>query len=185
VKAEVPPRLLSVDPVGGVFDDGEWNKLIERGAFAIVVSRELAAEALDAPKGWLRMWYATLDGDIGFAATELELKLTDTVTQADGSVRYSVTFDGLPAFSNHWQVLWQLRSGPATAPGAPLGAATPKALLDADFAGTALDSQTLFGVWQAAVDSFPFLKPVSTAGQQLWDDTAGGLAHWGLTTRPI
>lgn len=183
-KVEPPPRLISVDPVGGVFDDSDWNKLRERGAFGIVVSRALAAEALDSPKNWLRMWYATLDGEIGFAATELALKLGDREELADGSVRYSFRFDGLPEFTKHWQVLWQLRSGPSTDPGAPLGDAAPQLLLDADFPGTALDSQTLFGLWQGAVDQFPFLNPVSTAGQQLWDDTAGGLAHWGVTTRP-
>jgi hypothetical protein len=182
---EVPPRLLEVDPVGGASTDADWKKLTEDGGFSIVVSRELSPDALDNPKNWLRMWYATLDGDVGVGATELQLKLRDAAKLDGGIFRYTFAFEGLPKFTDHWQVLWQLRSGPSADPGAPTGAATPKLLLDADFAGTSLDSQTLFGLWAGAIDSFPFLTPTSAAGQLLWDGTAGGLAHWGLTTRPI
>lgn len=182
---EGPPRLLSVEPAGGWASEDDWNKLRRRRDVSIVVSRELDAEALHNPKEWLRMWHAGLDGDMGYRATEVELTLKDSQTVDGVGVRYTFAFEGLPDFKEYWQVLWQLRSGPATDPGAPLGATAPTLLLDADFAGTALHSQDLFGVWQNATDEFPFLKPDSTAGEQLWDDTAGGLAHWGLTTRKL
>lgn len=180
-RTEPPPRLLAVEPAGGLATDADWKLFSSQREFSIVVSRELSKDALDGLRQWLRVWHGTLEGDRAYGVTEVETWLRGAEQLADGSTRYNIGFAELPDYRDNLQVLWQLRSGL----GVPLGAAAPALLLDADFDGTVLDSQELYGLWTGGVTDLRFLKPNSTAGEQLWDDTPGGVAHWGLTTRPF
>jgi hypothetical protein len=67
-----------------------------------------------------------------------------------------------------------------------VGQADPQVLLDADFTGTRLDSQTLFTIWSGGVPAqLPTLNAISSAGRTLFDGVAGGLAHWGFAVTGI
>lgn len=179
-RTEPPPRLLAVEPEGGAASEADWNRLNDGREFVIVVSRELEPQGLADLRAWLRLWHGTLEGDRAYRLTGVDVWHRNTEKLADGSIRYVFGFAELPDFRENLTVIWQLRAGPTV----PLAASAPTLVLDADFAGTALSSQDLFGLWTGTASDIPFPKPVLTAGQQLWDDTPGGVAHWALTTRP-
>lgn len=176
----LPPRLLAIDPPGGA-SDADWERLIETSRFALVTSLSLAQEALDRPDRWLRLWCSKIEAGESIEVEELKVSFAQTTELDDGTLRHEFAVDGMAAAKDRPQLLWQLRSGPAIEPGSPVDGGAGKRLLDADFSGTALDSQTLFALWSGTSNRFPAVDPQTSHGQQLWDNTAGGLAHWGLT----
>jgi hypothetical protein len=153
-----------------------------RPRLEIVVSRALAAVAVADPKPWLRVWQANPDGDRLYALREIELAGAEEETLGDGTVRLTFPFRGDVEWFWQNEMLVQLRSTPPVAPGSPVGLEDPEVLLDADFAGTRLDSQTLFTVWSGGtfLEGLPTLQATSTQGRALYDGVEGGLAHWGF-----
>lgn len=185
------PQLLSVWPAGAVMlgpnepDGAEaWRMFLEQPRIELLVSRALAADALANPDDWLRMWHGTRDGDRLYAVERVGLERGTAEPQADGTVRYRF---GLRKIEQQWDpdnFLVQLRSTPPLVGGSPLGEADPQVLLDADVAGTSLDSQTLFTLWSGGPvpNGIPWaLQP--TDGMTLHDGVEGGLACWGFAVR--
>ncbi|MGW6194762.1 hypothetical protein ACWF0M_01315 [Kribbella sp. NPDC055110] len=185
VETEPPPRLLRVWPAGGTDynEDESWKSFIERPRLEITVSRTLADAAVAAPREWLRLWQASTDGDYLYAIEELGLESGEIHELEDDTVR--VVFPLRPP--DDWQQTFvaQLRSTPPLVPESPLGKDDPTVLLDADFAGTALDSQLLFRLWSGETDFGGLLASPfsSTDGSQLWDGSEGGVMHWGFKVR--
>jgi hypothetical protein len=192
-KTPEPPRLLEVWPPGGSVlnndtpDNAALRKRMRaRPVLIIVVSRTLTAEAIATPKAWLRAWSASPDGEFLFSPRELELLPGLEALVGDGGARYTFPI----ASEIHWdansQILVQLRSTPPLQTESPLGLDDPQVLLDADFAGTRLDKQTLFTTWDVGPPPrLPALNAISTTGQTLFDGVAGGLAHWGFAVTGI
>lgn len=185
-KVVPPPRLLTVGPEGGSElsekDQVAWKVFLGEPSLELTVSRALAATAVDNPKGWLRLWRGTADGDLLFSVDELPLAPGVATDLPDGSVHYRFPFKPPDWFPRNVLVV-QLRSTPPVVGESPVGRDDPAVLLDADFSGTSLGSQDLFRLWSG--DLFPNGLPVppvsSTAGQVLFDGTEGGLAHWAFT----
>jgi len=191
-KVAPPPRLLAVWPEGasalGVNgqDLDNWRAFLAEPQLRLTVSRALAQAAIDSPREWLRLWHGTADPPRVYGIEELALSPGIASDLPDGTVRYSFGIQA-PGWLPHDTLVVQLRSTPPTAAGSPLGRDDPTVLLDADFAGTALLSQDLFRLWSGDMfpQGLPALPFTSTAGQQLYDGTEGGLAHWAFTvTRP-
>jgi hypothetical protein len=184
-----PPRLLSVWPPGAVVLNDEspesrdlWKRFLERPRAEITVSRALAAEAIADPRGWLRLWHAYPYGELTYRLGEIGLGAGEEEVLADGSVRYLFPYREPPQWQGVEQILTQLRSTPPLVAGSPVGREDPVVLLDADFSGTVLDSQTLFRAWDGDLTvDVPALQPLGTDGEVLYDGLAGGLAHWGFT----
>ncbi|MGI5400290.1 hypothetical protein ACQEVG_12700 [Streptomyces sp. CA-135486] len=188
-RVEPPPRLLAVWPPGrAVLDQTTPERLdllkryLRRPRIEIVVSRPLAPEAVADPEGWLRAWRMGRDGEFVHGVVRLPLDAGQEEVSDDGSARYVFPVHERQNEFRDLEVLVQLRATPPLVGGSPVGSGAPRDLLDADFPGTALDSQTLISVWKA--DSLP--QPVpglgarSTGDETLYDGTAGGLAHWAF-----
>ncbi|MET9901701.1 hypothetical protein [Streptomyces sp. NPDC006446] len=185
----LPPQLLDVWPPGGSTLDQStpesadlWQRFLKRPRLEIVVSRALAAAAVAGPKPWLRMWHATPDGDRLYALREVELAASEEETLGDDTVRLTFPLRADIEWFRQNEMLVQLRSTPPVAPGSPVGLRDPLVLLDADVAGTRLDSQTLFTIWSGGAfpEGLPTLQATSTQGRALYDGVEGGLAHWGF-----
>ncbi|MET0714643.1 MAG: hypothetical protein ABWY57_06995 [Mycetocola sp.] len=191
---ESPPRLLSVWPRGATILGEEspelkeeWRSFLEIPRIEIVVSRPLADAALETPDAWLRVWHATADGETFFGLRQIKLFRSDEQALDDGVVRYVFSFTEEVEWYGRDEVLVQLRSTPPVVTESPIGRDHPEVLLDADFRGTVLDSQTLFRVWSGDTfdNGIPAFQPSPTEGESLHDGIAGGLAHWAFTaTRP-
>jgi len=187
-KVALPPQLLAVWPEGaselGVNgqDLESWNIFLAEPQLRLTVSRALAQAAIDSPREWLRLWHGSADPPHINGIAELALSPGTAVDLPDGTVRYSFRIQA-PDWLRRDTLVVQLRSTPPVVPESPLGRDDPAVLLDADFAGTWLGSQELFRLWMG--DTFPQGLPAlpltSTAGQQLYDGTEGGLAHWAFT----
>ena len=190
---QLPPQLLSVWPPGGsslTTDSPEsadlLKRFLDRPRIEIVVSPALDPAAVASPDPWLRVWDATPDGDFLYGIRPIALLAGATQDAGDGTVRYVFPCQEDVQWYPFNQVLVQLRSTPPVAAGSPIGQDAPALLVDADFSGTALDSQTLFTIWSGGAPSgFPALRAISSAGVPLHDGVEGGLAHWGFSlTRP-
>jgi len=192
-KTAEPPRLLEIWPPSGsvLNNDSPDNAALrlrfqERPGMIVVVSRPLTAEAIATPKAWLRAWIASPDGEFLLSLRELELRPGEQDLLADGSARYTFVIAGEIRWDADSQILVQLRSTPPVRTESPMGQADPQVLLDADFTGTRLDSQTLFTIWSGGVPAqLPTLNAISSAGRTLFDGVAGGLAHWGFAVTGI
>jgi hypothetical protein len=184
--AQPPPLLLRVWPPSGALlnnDTAENADLLARfrnlQQLIIEVSRPLAAAAIADPRAWLRSWTASRDGDFLYALRELALAPGQEGLLPEGSARYSFPITGDIDWNG--EILVQLRSTPPLEASSPVDQADEQTLLDADFAGTRLDSQTLFTIWSGGgPDPLPVLDAISSEGVTLGDGVAGGLAHWGF-----
>jgi len=189
VKVTPPPRLLTVWPPGasayGEDDElaEDWKSYLERPRIELTVSRALADAAVASPDAWLRVWVATQDGDFLYGLEQIPLVDSAVEDVGDGTVRLIFTMRPPESRFSRGVFLAQLRSTPPLGPESPLGKGAPKVLLDGDFAGTSLDSQTLFDVWSggAFTNRLPAFTTAPTTGQQLFDGSEGGLTHWGFT----
>ncbi|KQV73493.1 hypothetical protein ASC64_18835 [Nocardioides sp. Root122] len=189
-KVAPPPRLLAVWPEGAAElgedrDPFEWKTFLEEPQLQLTVSRALTTEATDRPREWLRAWHGTEDGPFLYGIEELELMPGTATDLPGGEVRYAFRIQP-PRWFGRDTIVVQLRSTPPVVTESPIGRDDPTVLLDADVAGTALGSQDLFRLWSGdPFNGLPALPLTATGGQQLYDGTEGGLAHWAFTvTRP-
>ena len=191
VETVPPPRLLAVWPPGAASydeespDREEWKRFLERPRIELVVSRVLAEAAAASPGPWLRLYQMTQDGDFLHGLRPVTLDSGEPEDLGDGTVRITFPVNAAEDWFSRAVCLVQLRSTPPLVPESPLGRDDPQVLLDSDFAGTALDSQTLFQIWKDGAFSggIPVLQALPSDGVQLWDGNEGGLAHWGFTVR--
>ncbi|GGK63501.1 hypothetical protein [Ornithinimicrobium pekingense] len=185
----LPPQLLAVWPPGATaweyenMDEDElhqWRSFIDQPRVELFISRALSDDALAAPKDWLRVWNFDQDGETLYSAREIELEAGEVVTENDGGAHYRFPMVR-PEFMSR-VFLVQLRSTPPVHQRSPVGRDDPVVLLDADFAGTGIDSQTLYRLWARELfpDGLPAFLPLATDGQTLHDGTPGGLVHWGM-----
>lgn len=185
----LPPQLLAVWPPGATAWEDErmdedalhqWRSFTNRPRVELFISRAVSDDALAAPKEWLRVWNFDQDGEWLYSAREIELEAGELVKEDDGGVQYR-----FPMVRPEWMsrvFLVQLRSTPPVQQGSPVGRDDPAVLLDADFAGTGMDSQTLYRLWagERFPNGLPAFSPLATDGRTLHDGTRGGLAHWGM-----
>ena len=191
VETVPPPRLLAVWPPGAASydeespDREEWKRFLERPRIELVVSRVLADAAVASPGPWLRLYQMTQDGDFLYGLRPMTLDSGEPEDLGDGTVRITFPVNATEDWFSRAVCLVQLRSTPPLVPESPLGRDDPQVLLDSDFAGTALDSQTLFQIWKggAFTSGIPVLQALPSEGVQLWDGNEGGLVHWGFTVR--
>lgn len=188
-KAADPPRLLAVAPAGGTVlsretaeSAREWKRFLGDPRLTITVSRVLTADAVAKPGAWLRAWHGTQDGDFLYSVREILLGEGIAQELADGSVAYAFPLPEYQPFLSTEQILVQLRADASGGPAAPAGD-SDGLLLDADFRGTALPSQTLLQLWSGtpALDDMPVLDALPTGGVTMFDGSEGEFAHWGFT----
>ncbi|HSA49115.1 MAG TPA: hypothetical protein VLH10_03265, partial [Yinghuangia sp.] len=192
-----PPRLLRVWPEGAARLDGssdrdrrQWASFLRHPRVELTVDRPIAAEALAEPGAWVRLFAAVRDDGIrSFRRVELEPGeiAESSPPEHDGAVTYrfrlaETLFDADDGQCRAVAVLLQVRSADAFVP-PPVGADAPNLLLDADFAGTGLDKQTLFTIWQGGQPAhwIAELAPRTTDGATLCDGTPGGFVHTAFT----
>jgi hypothetical protein len=191
----LPPRLLEVWPRGGQLLGEEsperiedWKSFRDQPRIEIVVSRALSEDAIASPSEWLRLWQAEADNDRLYNLQEIRLEKGEEQRLGDGTARYVFPFQGGIKWFDRNEILTQLRSTPPERPESPLGRDDPEVLLDADFQGTALNSQILYRLWVDASSlpaGLPALQAQPTEGKILYDGVAGGLAHWGFTATQL
>jgi hypothetical protein len=183
-KPAAPPHLVRVWPAGGrayAVGEPDADEFLEVRHLRITVSTAIDPSALADPHHWLRAWRGAWD----FVMQEIqEIALEPGTIQeehADGSVTYAFALLDYEPPTGQQQILaglWPDAAVPAG--GAPPVGAAGAQLLDADFAGTKLDTAAMEKVWQSMPPQLPDLEAVATDGKQLHDGTEGGIAFWAF-----
>jgi len=186
----VPPQLLQVWPPGAATLDiqdpanaDDARRFHDAPQLEITVSRAIAGEAVKFAGTWLHAFLATRDGQIlGFAPIPASFANSSTT----GGDRQAITI-GLDraSFQSGQQEVLVIIHPEAAPPGeAPLGAANPQILLDADFAGTVLDPATVLAIFDGDLqlkNHIDSLGAAKTEGAALFDGKPGGLMHYSFT----
>jgi hypothetical protein len=156
-----------------------------------IVVDAITGTSMQQLDGWVRAFMPRRDGAI-FGFDRLMLRFQDARPGAGGTSTLTALFvnpNGAPldwaSLGQRPEVLVIIRPDAASGGGAPVGAAEPHVLLDADFIGTALDTQTVLNLFDGQPPPkpppFPEPNPVSTDGATLHDGTPGGLVHYWFT----
>jgi hypothetical protein len=191
----LPPRLLRVWPAGAKTLDvqdpataDDAKRFLDTPRLEITVSRTIADAATKDTGTWVHAYLASRDGQI-FGFTAIPASTTDVAT-ADGSTEQTITIglDQATFRGGQRELLIVMRPDAAPAGQAPVGVADPQELLDADFAGTSLDADTVMAILDgnlSLTNHIDSLGAAGTDGATLFDGTPGGLVHYSFTVRGL
>jgi hypothetical protein len=181
------PELEHVWPAGAATlsksnPPEEVREFFEHPRLEIVVSRAIAEASLKDVDPWVRVYRASRDGQI-FGFTEIAAHFAGAATDGAGSVTITVDLDP-ESLSGQAEVLVVIRPEGAPPGAEPVGVDAPPDLLDADFAGTSLTTDTVMAILDGQLDLTDHLDNLGalpTEGATLHDGTPGGLVQYSFT----
>jgi hypothetical protein len=161
----------------------EIRRFFEHPRLEIVVSRAIADASLKDVDPWLRVYRASRDGQI-FGFTAIVARFAGATTDEAGAVTITVDLDPEALSGGQAEVLVVIRPEGAPPGAEPVGVDSPPDLLDADFAGTSLTTDTVMAILDGQLDLTDHLDNLGalpTEGATLHDGTPGGLVHYSFT----